>query len=388
MVEYHISLEEQNLFKNLPLSNRLKPANGYLILITVLQRPKLHHNRVMFGRSFVALQNFRSWCIRAFILYILQDDTLPAAKLSPCISGFSIGIAHYRRYYGWGITSPQLFSLHSKYLFILPPSNSADPDSMYYHFAILLLLRPFIKLRFVGSGVSPRDVCAQAADAITTLIRSYDNLYSLARTPSFVPYIALASSIEHLVIAATADISSSQSPAQESHQSHNYPPGSQVVQAAQDLKSLSSCHGFSKRGLDIVRFLAHHWDISSNQLGGNHKLNLSLGSPSSSAKDSPSRSALEKRPSEETETNMADIKSRCTMRTKSLNLFSPDMRETMPDVGPRSELALFSPFPMQGIPLLAGEEDDLLRKDGFERLPHWKGSEESETSEMHDEADR
>ena len=70
---------------------------------------------------------------------------------------------------------------------------------MYYHFAILLLFRPLIKLRIIGSSISPRDVCSQAADAITGLLRSYAQLYTLRRTPSFVPYFVLKNSRTLLV---------------------------------------------------------------------------------------------------------------------------------------------------------------------------------------------
>ena len=54
---------------------------------------------------------------------------------------------------------------------------------MYYHFAILLLFRPLVKLRIIGSYVIPRDVCVQAADAIQGPLRSYAQLYTLKRTP-------------------------------------------------------------------------------------------------------------------------------------------------------------------------------------------------------------
>lgn len=60
-----------------------------------------------------------------------------------------------------------------------------------------MLFRPVIKFRFIRSATSPRDVCTQAADAITTLVRSYDQLYTLQRTPCFVPYIVVAASITH-----------------------------------------------------------------------------------------------------------------------------------------------------------------------------------------------
>ncbi|KAK9243073.1 hypothetical protein V1506DRAFT_27191 [Lipomyces tetrasporus] len=76
---------------------------------------------------------------------------------------------------------------------------------MYYHFAILLLFRPLIKLRIVGSKVSPGDVCSQAADAIQGLLTSYTRLYTLQLTPgAFVPDFALNSSIMHHAVGAVS----------------------------------------------------------------------------------------------------------------------------------------------------------------------------------------
>jgi len=190
---------------------------------------------------------------------------------------------------------------------------------MYYHFAILLLLRPFIKLRFIGSGVKPRELCVQAADAITTLVRSYDQLYTLQRTPSFVPYITLGAALMHLV----AGGSTPENP-------------QQIQQGVKDLKDMRLCHGFSKRGLDIMRYFAHIWHVPL----GDEKLDA----------------AGIKRMSE-----------LCGPDSSSNNLFCPNMGSGFSDMGPTSKLALFSPFPMQGVPLMA-TGNKLLARDGFERI--------------------
>ncbi|EXM13689.1 hypothetical protein FOTG_17868 [Fusarium oxysporum f. sp. vasinfectum 25433] len=75
---------------------------------------------------------------------------------------------------------------------------------MYYHFAILQLFRPFIKLRIIWSQVFPRNVCLRAASAIQGLLKSYSQLYTLKRAPSFMPYFALTSTIMDLTIMAAA----------------------------------------------------------------------------------------------------------------------------------------------------------------------------------------
>ncbi|WKT49450.1 hypothetical protein QSH57_014380 [Fusarium oxysporum f. sp. vasinfectum] len=71
---------------------------------------------------------------------------------------------------------------------------------MYYHFATLLLFSPFVKLHIIGSKVSPRDVCLQAANAIQGFLASYSRIYTLKCAPVFMPYFALASSIAHLTL--------------------------------------------------------------------------------------------------------------------------------------------------------------------------------------------
>lgn len=115
---------------------------------------------------------------------------------------------------GRPLTSRDLLNIYTQYLDwydqipeVLRLGHNFTPAvlfaHMYYHFAILLLFRPLIKLRIIGSGVRPRDVCAQAADNIQRLLRSYSRLYTLRRTPSFVPYFVLTSSIMHLAIGAS-----------------------------------------------------------------------------------------------------------------------------------------------------------------------------------------
>jgi len=192
---------------------------------------------------------------------------------------------------------------------------------MYYHFAILLLFRPFIKLEIVESGVSPRDVCSQAADAISTLVHSYAQLYTLRRTPSFVPYFVLASGITHLVALGTG-------------RGGPVP----IHQGIADLKTMAGCHGFATRARDILRFLADHWELE-----------ITLD-------------PLE---------DGVDPKTACRPQTTSFNQFCPniesvEMTSKLNPVQTQEENPLFWPFPMQGRPLIASGDE--LTKAGFRRL--------------------
>lgn len=144
---------------------------------------------------------------------------------------------------------------------------------MYYQFAMLLLFRPVIKLRIIGSNVVPRDVCSQAANAIQALARSYAQLYTLRRTPSFVPYFVLAAAIVHLAIAASEppdddDMADDATGAGQRLPSRK-PPAPKINRHAAevmsrgiaDLAEMAPCHHFAEQGLNILRSLGKKWGV-------------------------------------------------------------------------------------------------------------------------------
>ena len=191
---------------------------------------------------------------------------------------------------------------------------------MYYHFALLLLFRPFIKLRFISSRISPHDVCSQAADAIITLVRSYDQLYTLERTPSFVPYIVMAASIMQLVRMSGSDTGGAAL--------------SQFRQGMQDLEEMTVGHGFAKRALNLLRYFAEQWNLG--EALGDDRLPLE------------------------------EVKVLVAPSSTSLNFFCPMRGDEISSGNPMSSSTLFAPFPRQGLPLLA--EEDGMDRDGFSRV--------------------
>ncbi|KAI9648945.1 hypothetical protein NHQ30_001511 [Ciborinia camelliae] len=228
----------------------------------------------------------------------------------------------YTRYLRWYDSIPTALRLGHNF------TPAVLFSHMYYHYAILLLFRPFIKLSLIGSGVSPRDVCNQAADAISTLARSYADLYTLRRTPSFVPHFILAASITHLVTLG-----------------NNKTGTEKVLQGIADLKDMAICHGFSGRAFNILRHLAKKWSI---EVPGDSK--NEVGSDTLYYQDRPS--------------------------SVSLNQFCTKVDESdmMRGIGlaNEEENPLFWPFPMQGRPLMAFIGDN-LGKLGFERLREGNG---------------
>lgn len=259
--------------------------------------------------------------------------------------------------------------------------------SMYYHFAILLLFRPLIKLRIIGSSISPKDVCLQAADAIHGLVRSYSQLYTLRRTPSFVPYFVLTAAIMHLAIGASPSptptaitqaggSSQPESASQSSQQQHStseMPPHIReaISRSIDDLAEMAPYHHFAHQALNILRYLAKKLKIEVKIKGE------AMNGPASHL----SRRGIQP-------------------ATDSLNFFAPNVsekdvvslwgqapppavlgqetrargvvptHETGQDIKAISDTLvdnpLFWPFPMQGRPMLPS--GDNLREAGFEVL--------------------
>jgi hypothetical protein len=259
-------------------------------------------------------------------------------------------------------------------------------DSMYYHFAILLLFRPFIKLRIKDSSTLPRDICLQAADAIQGLSRSYSKLYTLRRTPSFVPYFILTSAIMHLTIGAES-LAPSRGPSDPNTSSPMNPSLAQAIsRGIADLTEMAPCHHFAEQALNILLYLAKRWHLDIRVKESDHEEAPHLKDLLSQAHASHAGLLPGIRP-----------------RTDSLNIFVPEVmaqdvmcawgivaphlaavtavqqptphhnvrrpwEEQERVVAEPDEPAnpLFWPFPMQGRPLIPS--GDKLKEAGFEFL--------------------
>ena len=150
---------------------------------------------------------------------------------------------------------------------------------MYYHFAVLLLFRPFITLRIIASNILPRDVCCQAADAIQRLLRSYSRLYTLRRMPSFIPYFIFTSSVMRLAV-ITVSVNNSEVDGAGSNNPDdsativsvvarlNTKVSEAVSQGIMDLVAMAPFHGFAGRALHTLRFLAAKEGYCAVNIGG------------------------------------------------------------------------------------------------------------------------
>lgn len=274
---------------------------------------------------------------------------------------------------GKPLTSRDLLSIYTQYLNwydripeVLRLGHNFTPAvlfaHMYYHFAILLLFRPLIKMRIIGSKVSPRDVCCQAADAIQGLLRSYSQLYTLRRTPSFVPYFVLTSAIMHLAVGATTISNRSNATDEVSKMAEAAKLDSRVSEALKqgisDLAEMAPCHHFADQALNILRYLAKKWKVDVEV--------------------------------DDENTPPEDYDNLVKTYTNSLNFFAPNVVDTDFDCdfglfqggggggatevegkvakysGDKMDNPLFWPFPLQGRPILARGTE--LEQAGFDLL--------------------
>ncbi|CAF3526805.1 hypothetical protein SNK03_005334 [Fusarium graminearum] len=253
---------------------------------------------------------------------------------------------------GRPLTARELLNMYTQYLNwydripeVLRLGHNFTPAvlfaHMYYHFAILLLFRPLIKLRIIGSKVSPRDVCSQAADAIQGLLRSYSSLYTLRRTPSFVPYFVLTSAIMHLAIGAIS-VNPEATEADVKKAVKVDPRAAEAItQGISDLTEMAPCHQFAEQALNILRYLAVKWniDVENNvdKLTAEEYDRLVLPQTGSLNFFSP---------------NMRHGDITCQWGTENFMPGTPKQSPSVQKVGDSLENPLFWPFPMQGRPIL------------------------------------
>ena len=84
--------------------------------------------------------------------------------------------------------------------------------SLYFHFCLLALFRPFIHHALDVAGTTPRTVCAEAVQAILDLTQSYASMFTLGRTPCLVPYFVFAAGLTRILLEGDSAAVSSLSP--------------------------------------------------------------------------------------------------------------------------------------------------------------------------------
>ncbi|KAM3439862.1 hypothetical protein NHJ13734_003524 [Beauveria thailandica] len=134
-------------------------------------------------------------------------------------------------------------------------------DQMGYNFTpAVLFSQPFIRLRIAGSEIVPKDVCLQSASSIHTLLKCYAQLYTLRRTPTFLPHFILTSSITLLIIGI---LSARPDP---NGGGTKVDPGivDDVKLGIDSLEEIAPCHHFAEQAVNVLRCLAVKWNVHTS----------------------------------------------------------------------------------------------------------------------------
>lgn len=117
------------------------------------------------------------------------------------------------------------------------------PCSMYYHAAVLLLMRPFLKAKFTHSDISPSSVCRQAAASISDIFAQHRRLYHTVGIYTFQLHCLLTACTIHIInipaIASTACLTA----------------------ACNHFHDLSPWNKGASGSLDTIRGLVQKWSI-------------------------------------------------------------------------------------------------------------------------------
>lgn len=136
---------------------------------------------------------FRGTCELSHVIYESLYTLYTPSR--PVIIEDVMGV--YQQYLEW----------YESMLPVLKSGENSTPMAIFnhllYHFGILLLFSPLIGLRIESNPVAPGEMCTEAADSISALVRSYRELYGLQRIHTFIPYISLVSSVTYLTIINT-----------------------------------------------------------------------------------------------------------------------------------------------------------------------------------------
>ncbi|KAK5245285.1 hypothetical protein LTS06_009291, partial [Exophiala xenobiotica] len=126
--------------------------------------------------------------------------------------------------------------------------NSTPPVlfcHIYYHFAVLLLFRPFYNTGILDTVAFTRLVCSEATENILSLVKAYQNIYSLRRTPAFFPYLVMTAEVARMADHKTGP---------NGHRIYHTP-------SIKYLGELALAHPFATRAMVICKFFRDGWEI-------------------------------------------------------------------------------------------------------------------------------
>lgn len=190
-------------------------------------------------------------------MFFAPKERLTSSKLLEC----------YRKYQAWyrklppalgidGRKQPEPHILVLQYaLYFLNHLRHANSHSMLYHTIIVHLFRPMLKVDLIHSDVRPRDICIEAANKVSSIVRTYRQFYDFRVAHLIISHILLSVSIVHLL-----------------YSKDNRTSYQNLVEGLQGLEDLHECHYFGARSFRILHTLAATWNFSWPEELRNSKL--------------------------------------------------------------------------------------------------------------------
>ncbi|KAH7401616.1 fungal-specific transcription factor domain-containing protein [Pyrenochaeta sp. MPI-SDFR-AT-0127] len=223
------------------------------------------------------------------------------------------------------LTSTKLLDCYNKYQTWyrrLPPAlgvdGKKDPEPhilvlhMLYYTVIVHLFRPMLKVDLVHSDIHPRQICIDAANNVSRLVRLYRSLYDFRVAHLAIPHILLSVCIVHLL-----------------YSKDNNTSRQNLIEGLQGLEDLHECHYFGARSFRIVHTLANKWNLPWPEELRNSKLVPSSNPDKPPGTISPPADPLLVAPNTVTTTgsrmgsNMAYPPTGDPHRRESLSMFGP-----------------------------------------------------------------
>jgi hypothetical protein len=115
---------------------------------------------------------------------------------------------------------------------------------MLYHTIIVHLFRPMLKVDLVHSDIHPRDICTEAANTVSAIVRTYRRFYDFRVAHLAIPHILLSVCIVHLL-----------------YSKDNRTAYQNLVEGLHGLEDLHECHYFGARSFRIIHTLAKTWQL-------------------------------------------------------------------------------------------------------------------------------
>ncbi|EMD97811.1 hypothetical protein COCC4DRAFT_200873 [Bipolaris maydis ATCC 48331] len=181
---------------------------------------------------------------------------------------------------------------------------------MFYYTNIIHLFRPLLKVDLIQSDIRPRDICIDAANNVSRIIRIHRKFYTFRQAHLVVVHVLLTVCTIHLL-----------------YSKENQVARQNLIEGLQGLEDIHECHYFGARAFRIIHNLAKTWNLPFPEEFSNSTLLPKNDSENSHRHMSPPEDARLMMPnstaSSVNHTGPRTVHSAQSQRRESLSMFAP-----------------------------------------------------------------